>query len=369
MKKKIFILIILLFIVFYILSYFIERPVCYDIFPTELQHILDDRVAELKSEGGICIAGRVKMSDGAHIRSGEDVMVNLYHGIDKPLWVYDGGWFIMDRAISSSYAGDKRGFVLRAFGYEPINASITIIEGEITYLEFIMKKTPSEELSSVSGIVTDDRDKPFEGAKVSLKFPFANHGYRAETGYTYPYMEMTTGRDGRYCFEGLSVGELSVVAFASGYAYDYRGFSPPAGGAANENLKLYPNQSIVVDFVYQTDGSRDFVNDNILTGTVEWVVGSGGIDFSDGGVEGYESDSLRDIEMRQRHSVLQFAIFYVKGDNGFYDTGAVDFDSVTEAPETGYSTRPSQCIEGHTYLVKTYEGNYAKFIVLNIREK
>lgn len=369
MKKKIIVLIILLSVVFYVLCYFVELPVCYDLFPADLRHILDERVAELKSEGGICIAGRVKMSDGANIHNGEDVMVNLYHRIDEPLWVYDGGWFIMGRTLPTHYAGTDKGFALRAFGREPIDASITIFKGIITYLEFIMEKTPSEELSSVSGVVTDDRDKPFEGAKVSLKFPFANHGYRGETGYTYPHMEMTTEQDGRYCFEGLSAGKHSAVAFASGYAYDYRGFSPPAGGAANENLKLYPNQSIVADYVYQADGSRDFIGGDIQTGTIEWVVGSGGIDFSDGGVEGYEIPSTRDIEMKQRRGVLQFEIFYVQGDNGFYDAGAVDFDSVTEAPETGYSTGSSQCVEGHTYVVRTYEDNYAKFVVRSIKDE
>jgi hypothetical protein len=94
--------------------------------------------------------------------------------------------------------------------------------------------------------------------------------------------------------------------------------------------------------------------------------GQGGIDFSDGKVEGYEPNSLRDIEMRQDQGKLKFQNFYVNGKNGFYDAGDVDFESITEAAETGYSTTAKPCIIGHTYIVRTYESNYAKFVVRSI---
>jgi hypothetical protein len=333
-------------------------------FPKDLQRTLDQRIAELKSKEGICIAGRVKMSDGAHISSGEDVMVNLYHGIDEPLWVYEDGWFMMDRTLSSHYAGAKRKLVLRAFGYEPNDAILKVLQGEITYVELVMRKTPPENLASVTGIVMDDQNEPFEGAIVNLSFPFANHGYRGDTGYTFPHMEMTTGRDGQYFFKGLSVAEHSLVASKSGYAYHYIGFTPPAGGIAIKNLKLYQNRRIIVDYVYQADGSRSFTSGNLQTGTIEWVNGNEGIDFSDGKVEGHEH---RDIEMRQDQDMLKFQIFYCNGQqNGFCDAGDVDFESVTEAAQTGYSTEGKPCVIGHTYIVQTYENKYAKFVVRDI---
>jgi hypothetical protein len=336
-------------------------------FPKDLQRTLDQRTAELKSKGGICVAGRVKMSDGAHIRSGEDIMVNLSHGVDEPLWVYDGGWFIMGRALSSDYAGPGKNFVLRAFGYDPIDASIAILQGKITYVKFVMHKTSPEDLASVIGIVVDDMNEPFEGAIVNLSFPFATHGYRGDTGYTYPHMEMTTGSDGQYSFKGLSVSDHSLVASASGYAFHSVGFTPSAGEAATKNLKLYQNRSIVIDYVYQADGSRNFAGGDLKTGTIEWNNGTDGIDFSDGRVKGYDPKSLRDIEMRQDQDTLRFQIFYYNGkQNGFYEAGVVALESVTEAAETGYSTETKPCIVGHTYIVRTYENNYAKFIVRSI---
>jgi hypothetical protein len=299
------------------------------------------------------------MSDRAPISSGKDIMVNLCQDVDEPLWVYEDGWFIMGRTLSSHYAGTNKKFVLRAYGYDLIDAFITILQGEITYVEFVMHKTSPEDLASVTGTVVDENDQPFDGASIGLSFPFANHGMN-----NMPYRSIITGLDGQYSFEGLFVAEHSLVASASGYAYHSVRFTLPAGGTAIENLELYRNRKIIIDYVYQADGNRSFNSGNLQTGTIEWVTGAGGVDFSDGRVEGYEPNSLRDIEMRQDRGVLKFQNFYCNGRNGFYDAGAVDFDSVTEAAETGYSSSEGLCLFGHVYVVRTYEeDNYAKFIV------
>ncbi len=346
-----------------LLIFFLSVPVSaldYDDFPPNLREILDERIAVLNSEGGICIAGRVTLSDGATINGGEDVMVNMYHGWDEPLWVYEGGWFIMGRTGSSFYAGSGVGFILRAFGYDPIDASVTVLDGEMTYLEFEMIKTPIENLARVIGTVYDENNQPFNGARVSIRFPFSTHGTSAK-----PRMSITTGQDGQYLFEGLSITEHRVTASASGYAYHTDTFTPPAGGTAVEDRKLFPNRRIIIDYVYQADGSLSFTEGDLQTGTIDWLNGDGGVDFSDGKVEGYElPDSVRDLEMRQDQDVLKFDIFYVNGRNGFYDAGAVDFESVVEAAHSGYSTSDKLCLAGHVYVVRTYEeDHYAKFIV------
>jgi len=338
----------------------------YNDFPPDFQQILDERTAELKLNGGIYIAGRVTMSDGYYIKSGEDVMVNLCHGIDEPLWVLDDGWFMMDHILSSNYAGEKRKLVFRAFGYEPNDAVITIPKGEITYVEFVMQKTFPEDLASVTGMVINDQNEPFDGAFVRLSFPYANHGRRGDIGYTHPHMELTTGQDGKYFFEGLSAAKYSLSASASGYAYHHIKFTPPAGETAIEDLKLYPNRSIIIDYVYQADGNSTFTEGQLQEGTIEWVNGREGIDFSEGRVEGYDPNSLRDIEIKQDQDVLKFRIFYCNGQNGFYDRGDVDFESVTEAAQAGYNTKEKPCVIGHTYIVRTYENKYAKFIVRSI---
>jgi len=331
----------------------------YDDFPGDLQVILDERIADLSANGGICTAGRVTFSDGGPISSGRDVQVNLCHGIDEPHWVYEDGWFIMGKTPSSYYAGPDKRFILRAFGYDPIDAAVTILDGHMTYLEFEMMKTPPENLASVSGTVVDESDQAFEDAYVSISFPFANHGTSNK-----PHRDIYTGMDGRYLFSGLSIAEHQVVASAAAYAYHSGEFTPPVGGAAIEDRKLYPQRRIIIDYVYQAEGSRSFTTGDLQSGTIDWLNGKGGVDFSEGVVEGYEPDDLRDLEMRQDQDVLKFRNFYVNGINGFYDAGAVDFKSVTEAAEGGYSSSEKLCLVGHVYVVRTYEeDNYARFIV------
>jgi len=350
----------LLFQFFYFFLCVPASAVDYDDFPSELQSILDDRIDDLDTKGGLCIAGRVTMSDGAAVRSGRDVQVNLCHRIDAPHWVYEGGWFIMKRIRRSSYAGPGKRVILRAFGYEPIDASVTILNGEITYLEFEMIKTPIEDLASVKGVVVDEDDYLFPDSPVSIAFPYANHGINNT-----PRMEMYTNKDGEYFFNGLSPScEYKLTAYASGYAYHTGKFMPPIGGVIERDRKLYPNRRIIIDYVYQADGSRNFTEGDLRAGTIDWLHGEGGVDFSQGQVEGYDSNDLRDLELRQTHDVVNFDTFYCNGKNGFYDAGAVDFDSVTQAPESGYNTKQKQCLPGHVYIVKTYEElNYAKLIV------
>lgn len=334
------------------------QKISYGDFPPHLQAILDERIAELQTNGGSYIAGRVKFNDGSPIRSGNDVMINLYHGIDDPLQVYEGGWFIMYRILSSRYAGPDKGFVLRAFGYDPIDASIIVLDKEITYLDFEMDKTPPDKLASVKGVVTDDHDRPVEGARVSIYFPFAHRGR--------PDMRIQTDPNGEYSFEGLSSAEHGVHFSKSGYAYDSDKFTPPEGGTAVKDLKLYPRHRIIIDYVYQADGSRSFTSGNLQTGTIDWGLFEGSVDFSEGQVEGHGPDE--DLQLRQEQGVLKFRVFHVRGPNGFYDAGAVPLDSVTEAAETGYNTRGNKpCKVGHVYVVRTCEeDNYAKFIVKSL---
>lgn len=335
----------------------------YDDFPAELKSILDARIAALTADGGICVAGRVTFSNGSHISGGEDAQVNMFDGIDMPHRMYEGGWFIMTRTLSSYWADENRGFVGRAFGYDPIDEDRTVLDGQMTYLDFVLFPTEVGELASAKGIVTDEDDQPFLGANVTISFPFANLGRNAK-GYSFPRMAVTTTSIGEYSFSGLSHTDHSVTATASGYAYHWGLFTPPVGGLAVQNRRLYPNRRISIEYVHQTDGSRSFVDGHLQTGIINWLNGSGGVDFSDGVVEGYDQFDLRDLELLQNQDVLEFRNFYVNGHNGFYDAGAVDFASLLEAAENGYTSNSRPCLVGHVYVVRTYEeAEYVKFLV------
>lgn len=337
----------------------------YGDFPPALRKMIDEKIAEVNSGGVICVAGRVKMSDGAHIGSGKDVKVNFQAGSDEQLWIYDDGWFIMGRPVkyNTSYGPGK--IVIRAFGYYPIDAAIPILQKDITYAEFILNKTPAEKLAGISGVITNEQDQSIAGAMVNISFPLSYSVVNEQ-----PQRSMNTEPNGHYSFEGLSSTEyhLWIPAFAdyAGIAFDV---TPQAGEKKIENRKLYKNRSIIIDYVYQADGNRSFTEGNIKKGQVEWSVGPDGMDFSEGRVVGYNYNRMmRDLEMRQDQDRLIFQIFYSNGKNGFYDAGEADFESITEAAESGYTMMPKPCIVGHVYVIHTYEKNYAKFIVRNISE-
>lgn len=343
-----------------LLMYNLLLPIGYRKFPPDLRQILDQRILDIQAKGGICIAGRVTFSDGRPVQWPQDVQVNLHHGIDKPLRVYKDGWFIMDSVISAHYAGPAKGFVIRAFGYDPIDASIDVYDGEMTYVDFVMQKTPPDKLASVKGTVYDENDTPLEGAHVTLSFPFANLGSGGR-----PERSVITDSTGRFLFEGLSSAKHNVTAYAESRAYDSGTFTPMPGHTAIENRKLYPNRSITINYVYQPDGSRNFSEGDLQKGTMHWIFGNEGVNFSKGTIESYTPGDLRDLELRQDQNVLYFQNFYVNGRNGFYDAGPVDFDSITQADgnQSRYSTRRQECITGHVYVVRTYEDHYVKFIV------
>ena len=336
----------------------IRLKVSYGDFPPELRAKLDKRKAEMSVGGGICIAGRARFSDGATITNDKDIKVNLHddYGADIPLRVYEGGWFVMDRVHGSNIAGPERGFVLRAFGYDPIDALVTVWDKEITYVGFEMKKTPPGKLGSVKGVVQDRHGRSVEGAYVNISFPFAYSGPR-------PEMRIQTDASGEYFFEGLSGGKHELYSSKNGYAPDWEMFMPPEGATGVKDLKLYPRHRILIDYVYQADGSRNFTSGDLKTGTINWGLYEGSLDLSDGKIE--RSGPGEDLRLYQEKGVLYFRIFYAGGPNGFYDAGAVPLDSVTEAAGKGYTTQGNRpCKVGHVYVVRTREeDNYAKFIV------
>lgn len=353
MKKIIFCLIIWAF----------NQPAAaidYNDFPPNLQQILNEKIAELKEKGGICIAGSVITNDEVFFSSGKEVKVNLYfQGIDSPTDIYDGGWFIMDHTLKASSRRGPAKLILRAFGYDPIDASISVLQGQITYLDYVMQKTPDENLATITGTVVNDQNEPLGGIGVNLTFTGASKEQ--------PRLSKITEPNGRYLFEKLIAAEYDLYTFAtSKYAGFSTYFTPEKGKTALKDIKLYPNISIVIDYVYQSDGSCRFTNGELQTGTIEWVSSSDGVDFSDGKEEGFDPSSPRDIDKRQNQNVPYFMIFLVKEKNGFYDAGDVDFESVKEAAESGYSTGGKPCVVGHTYVVRTTEGNYAKFVVRSI---
>ncbi len=330
-------------------------------FPEYPQDKLQQYQKQISTDGGVVIAGRVKLGDGIQIQNGSDIQVNLdCHG-DRPSRVYKNGLFFIDRILPKKFAGSNRHFLLRAFGYEPIDDLVTLVDGDVTYLNYTMKKVPPNRLGGISGFILNERGQPFAGATVRLSYPYANYG-----SLSTPSMSVKTKSDGRFQFKGLENTEFSITVSAPEYAYHNVHFHAEPGQTIEQNFKLYAHKSITLNYVYQADGHTDFTSGDLHRGQLKWTDNQGGVDFSDGKVEQYEPESLRDLELRLDQGQLKFRNFYVNGRNGFYNAGELDLDKVTQAKENGYSTRLASCQLGHVYIVRTYEGHYAKFKVIDI---
>ncbi len=332
-----------------------RQAISYDDFPPDVQEVLDERIPYLRSNpGAVSMAGRVTLADGAAIHGSKDVMLILRHGIDNHLRVHEGGWFITPIIPHSQHAGPDKRLALRAFGYDPVDASITVSQGEMTYVGFEMQKTPPEKLACIKGTVTDDNGRPLEQASLMLHFAF-------EYRYQPPVLWAHTGSNGTYSFEGLAGTDYRLFLTKPAYGSESVMITAPQGQTVVKNVKLYRGHKITIDYVYQADGSSSFTAGDLQTGAVTWDVYAS-IDFSTGQVERNRKD--KDLELRQEKGVVKFVISRIRGRKGFYDAGQVSFDSVTEATQTEYTTDPVICQVGHVYVVRTSaEDNYAKFIV------
>jgi hypothetical protein len=335
-------------------------PISYADFPASLRIFLDRLTAEIQNSGGFGIAGRVVFSDGTAIASGKDLMINFRRGIDEPIMVYPNGWFIARRPLSVRY--QKNGNIsLRAFDYDAIDYPVESRSNEITYIGLRMNRTPAVNLSTIQGRIFDNHGSPIGGAMVSLGFPFSS----GPSGS--PGKKLTIASDGRFAFSVLSPTTYELYASTKQTHYEGITCSPLPGQILDTNLTLYLPRRIIMEYLCQIDGTRDFTAGHLRRGTMTWVVGSGseGMNFAEQRiVVGGGRGNSPDLHLDQIQNQLSFDCRYGGTKrNGFYDAGAVDFNAITNAGENGYSMNRRPCQAGHVYVVKTYDGNYAKLIV------
>ncbi len=322
--------------------------ISYSDFPADLQPALDKLVENMKKQGAFCIAGRVTFSDGAPVKGGDQLVISYKF---VPLTIYSNGWFMVRRPLEA-YDLEKGQIRVRSFLYDPVDLSVAPHSNGITYVAFELHRTPKQNLTKIQGRVEDEHGTPIRGADVELMFS----GMAAP----FPPKHILTGNDGKFAFFELApASNYHIFVSSPGRGYDTAFFSTHPGQVFDTNMTLYPARNITFDYVGQTNGTRDFTGSGVLRGTRTVEITKIGPNLVM--PKNLPSDDLR---LDQIQNKLAFLCTY-RGpkDNGFYDAGAVDFDSITEAPEKGYSMQRFDCVVGHVYVVKTYEGYYAKLIV------
>ena len=318
-----------------------------------------EETAEAMAIGKFLIVGRVVFQDGRGIEGGAcaEVQVNFRNAIDVPLAVEAGGWFYTDDVIESDYA-EGGSLLVRALGYAPIDLPVTVDGGIIVIDEIALT---SETGYAIEGTVRDAAGAPQQGISVDLFFPLSS-------GCWEPLMSMFTGDDGVYRFDGLSSAEHQIRLGAPfGFVWMMSDtVAQPAVSPAVVDLALIPEMKMEIDYVYQPDGSRDFSGPGVASGTIEWPAQGLGFDFEDGMLEGYDEEDLRDLDLIQDGTSLFVRCVYLTGENGFLKVLDTDFEALTEARVDGYDVGGTLCEVGDVFVVRTYEGHYAKFVILAI---
>ncbi len=317
--------------------------------------------ADIMADGKFLIVGRFHFSDERTIEGGNcpEAFVNYVQAIDEPLKVEADGWFYTWQSIEFCYA---EGGVLqiRALGHQPVDIPLTV-DTDILLLDDI-ELVPETDYT-IEGMVRDAAGEPVPNIVIDLHFPAATNCWE-------PIATMRTDDAGHYSFQGLSSAEHRVILGAPfGFVYVTMDITPQSTEeAAIVDFVLYSELQIEINYVYQPNGTRTLTGPGVITGTAMWAT-THGFDFEDGEPEHYEPEDLRDLELGQDGGELFFRVFYIsEEENGFYQVSGTSFVDVVEADESGYGIRRTPCNVGDVFVVRTYEGHYAKLVVQAIEE-
>lgn len=328
--------------------------------PEEIQAKLTSE-AKIMADGMFLIVGRFRFSDERTIEGGgcPEAFVNYVQTIDVFLTVEADGWFYTRDAIESCYAEDGS-LQIRALGHQPVDIPLATATGIILMDEVLL--VPETDYA-IEGTVHDAAGEPVPNIVINLHFP-------VDTNCWEPIATMRTDDAGHYLFQGLSSAEHRVIlGVPFGFLYVTTDITPQSAEEAEiVNFVLYSELKVVIDYAYQPNGTKALTGPGVITGTTTWET-TYGFDFEDGEPEYYEPEDLRDLELSQIGGELFFRVFYIsEEENGFYQVSDISFSEVVEAAESGYQIRRTLCTVGDVFVVRTYEGHYAKLVVQAIQE-
>jgi hypothetical protein len=344
--------------------------------PPEVQARIDKETEQRKkalpqsrgqTEIGVTF-GRVTFGDGSPVRGPGDVAVNLYANGDSPLWVLPGGWFY---GVEFSRARTGK-LVVRAFDYYPMDVPLASTGGP-TGCEIEMERVKDADMGQVQAKVVDEGGRPLPDTVVTFTPSIgASHGVG-----TYPEKEGKTDAEGLCVFSAPPGAECDCFVARPRYIYGRGRGTVGPGEAIELELKLFRSRNFVatLDYVFQTNGSRDLASPECQRGTLTLSSSFEGgaprntVKFTVPSDPRHAMDHFHDLQFSQQADKATFSSHYSGGrGNGFFDAGPVELDSIKEAPESGYSMDSKECQRGHVYLVRTQEGRYVKFLVKSIEE-
>ena len=227
-------------------------------------------------------------------------------------------------------------------------------------MKVVVRRPAPESLYQVQGRVTDEKNVPIPNVSIGLGSDLTGGWGVGPTAQT--------DNNGSYVLPGLAPRRYTVTAnLYMKYEGDWKLVAPTDGARCEANFTLLKIKKVTLDYAFQADGTKSFEGGNLRSGQIVFQKPSFGFIFSEGRAQstGGVSDDLR---LGVEHGQLCFRNFMVNGTVGFYDAGAIPLASVKEAGERDYSTQSRPCVAGHVYVVRTFDGHYAKFAVQDIED-
>jgi hypothetical protein len=339
---------------------------------------------EVKEKKGLALIVRLRDTEGNPIKRGDFHTASHYdERSGVPCFTTDGGFatfnFLASRLGREILSDIEQGFEdksrpLRLAVYtatnEPAIIELPIEPGNVYYADITLQKTPDDKLVTVAGIMLDDSENPITNSTLHLRVP---GGVGAAQG-----LRMTkTDAQGRFAFEKVTPQLYDLYLSNKSYSVTTSSYIPKKRLSEEHVLYYYKKRNIEIEYVYQPDGSRDFTKGDLpsKTAVLEAVNWPKGFRFATGDLSesgaSRTPEGVRDIAFLDDNGKMCFRQMF-HGSSGFYDAGAVPFDSIKEASANDNvypnGIQPVSAVVGHVYVVKTMEGKYAKFFVRGIVE-
>ncbi len=263
---------------------------------------------------------------------------------------YRPGW-VNEAEIKIMYARDKQPAELRIIhhDYHEFRRAVTFEKGTIIVWDDIFLKRVSPESScTVKGTVHLENDANPEGIRVS------GSGVSA-----------TTDEEGNFVLKGLRSGQVRIGARKSGYHGLYGEVNVNKGQTATCRIEGYRVRKAKVRWMYQPDGSEDFTNDNVVSGTA--VLQDNELDrvsFAEGfkQVRG-KSDFL----VYQKEDALILRNFDIGPGRPVINEIDKPFVDITEVPNLNNNRQSYTLKAGKVYVLRCYDGgHYGKMEVLEV---
>jgi len=313
--------------------------------PADFLQMLRTVEAEIKANGGFAVGGQVSIDGNVpKLRTDFDVKMNR-----SPTYHFDDGWFISRRNPNPTEAT-----LLAHSAQAEFKKPIRVEDQKVNLFLVSLHKVSDGKLVTISGKVVTEDNVPLPNATVTISVSFPGGYFGIGNRFD---SKTTTDSQGHYAFSGFYPREYNLVATHADYCYCITNVRE--GDTQAEEIMQFKHRKVLLDIIYQPDGSEDFKNDNVIRRQVELRT------------ENYVPlDTARNNDLRLviMDGRLQFW-HYMGSPNvyGHYDAGNVDFDSLNRIEHDRISRNSTPCELDHVYVVKTFEnGNYAKFVVRKI---